>query len=167
LLAGTGHWNSASGGAAAQTCSPYGNYSNWRGPSCYRAASRIALTCWTDGLAEPGADDIGGRRRRSSSSVRAVERKPPQPPSPIPAQSHYDWAMSAWRTQAERLQANAIFMGSLGNPRPCVGPAAVSFLRPCVALVSPTRSGVGSVFGGDSSFGLGPGSPGAFSSPVP
>jgi len=31
---------------------------NWGGPSCYRAASRIALTCWTDGFAEAGAGDI-------------------------------------------------------------------------------------------------------------
>jgi hypothetical protein len=29
------------------------------------------LTCWTDGFAEAVAGDIGGRRRRSSSSVRA------------------------------------------------------------------------------------------------
>jgi hypothetical protein len=36
---------------------------NWGGPSCYRAASRIALTCWTDGFA--GAREIGERRRRS------------------------------------------------------------------------------------------------------
>jgi hypothetical protein len=42
---------------------------NWRGPSCYRAASRIALICWTDDFAEAGArDDIGEKRRRSSSA---------------------------------------------------------------------------------------------------
>ena len=41
---------------------------------------------------------------------------------------------------------------------------SVSFLRPCVALVPPTRSGAGVVFGGgSSSYGLGPASRGAFS----
>ena len=52
---------------------------NWGGPSCYRAASRIALTCWTDGFAE-GSRDIGERRRRSSSSGRdrPNRRRPPR-----------------------------------------------------------------------------------------
>src|SRR5947199_10868858 len=36
---------------------------NWGGPSCYRAASRNALTYWTDGFA--GARDFGARRGRS------------------------------------------------------------------------------------------------------
>ena len=30
------------------------------------------MTCWTDGFAEAVAGDIGARRRRSSSSVRAT-----------------------------------------------------------------------------------------------
>src|SRR5580704_11788828 len=44
---------------------------NWGGPSCYRAASRIALTCWTDGYA--GARDIGERRRRSVLGLEVIE----------------------------------------------------------------------------------------------
>ena len=48
---------------------------NWGGPSCYRAASRIALTCWTDGFAKAGAGAFtGGSGILAPATVGSISR---------------------------------------------------------------------------------------------
>jgi hypothetical protein len=56
---------------------------NWRGPSCYRAASRIALICWTDGFAEAGSRDIGARGCQGTARKRLARRSPARVAHPL------------------------------------------------------------------------------------